>query len=131
MVGKLRGLDAAHVRGAVRELRRAGIEAIVVKAVFSPIADAHEREMVAIIRRDKEIVATVPDLISLVDEATGEPVSTKIVRDGLRMVVVGIPAPAALTTPGALHVVGPAAFGYDVPFRPLPGRYGGRELRAW
>ncbi len=124
-------LDAAQVRGAVRELRRAGIEAIAVSSVFSLIDDAHERETAAIIRRDKEIVAMVPDLISLVDEATGEPVSTEIVRYGLRVVVVGIPAPVALTTPGVLRVVGPAAFGYDVPFRPLPGRYGGRELRVW
>jgi len=118
-------LDAAQVRGVVRELRRAGIEAIAVSSVFSLIDDAHERETAAIIRRDKEIVATVPDLISLVDEATGKPVSTEIVRYGLRVVVVGVPAPAALTTPGALRVVGPVAFRYNVPFRPLPGRYGG------
>jgi DUF917 family protein len=71
------------------------------------------------------VVATVPDLICLVDELSAEPVTTEVVRYGLRVVVLGIPAPELLTSERALRVVGPAAFGYDVPFRPLPGVYGG------
>ncbi len=74
------------------------------------------------------VIATVPDLITLVDDASGEPVTTEIVRYGLRVAVLGIPAPAPLRTPEALAVVGPAAFGYDVPYRPLPGTYGGALL---
>ena len=69
-------------------------------------------------------IATVPDLISLVDDETAEPVTTEVVRFGLRVAVLGIPAPAQLTTSAALAVVGPEAFGYAVPFTPLPGRYG-------
>jgi DUF917 family protein len=73
-----------------------------------------------------EILAVVPDLISLVDEDTAEPISTEIVRYGLRVVVLGIPAPEMLKTPEALAVVGPAAFGYsDVEYRPLAGVFGG------
>lgn len=73
---------------------------------------------------DGETLAVVPDLISLVDEDTAEPISTEIVRYGLRVVVVGIPAPAMLKTPEALAVVGPAAFGYaDVAYMELPGVY--------
>lgn len=72
-----------------------------------------------------EVLAVVPDLICLVDAATGEPVTTEIVRFGLRVTVLGIPAPDMLKTPEALAVVGPAAFGYaDVAFHPLAGRYG-------
>ena len=75
--------------------------------------------------RDGEILAVVPDLISLVDEDTAEPISTEIVRYGLRVVVVGIPAPEMLKTPEALAVVGPAAFGYpDVEYVALPGMFG-------
>ncbi|MCC6313152.1 MAG: DUF917 domain-containing protein [Thermomicrobiales bacterium] len=74
---------------------------------------------------DGEILAVVPDLICIVDQDTAEPVTTEILRYGLRVVVVGIPAPAMLKTPEALPVIGPAAFGYpDVPFHPLPGVYG-------
>jgi uncharacterized protein len=74
-----------------------------------------------------EVVVTVPDLICLVDELTAEPVTTEVVRYGLRVAVLGIPAPSPLRTEQALTVVGPQAFGYDVAYQPLPGRYGGAE----
>lgn len=78
----------------------------------------------------RRVLATVPDLISLVDEETGEPVTTEMVRYGLRVAVLGMPAPAPLKTAEALAVVGPAAFGYDVVYRPLTGTYGGALLPA-
>src|ERR687894_2325170 len=72
-----------------------------------------------------EILAVVPDLICLVDEDSAEPVTTEIVRYGLRVVVLGIPAPEMLKTPEALDVIGPGAFGYqDVAYVSLPGTYG-------
>lgn len=79
-----------------------------------------------LIARDGEgaVLAVVPDLICIVDEDTAEPITTEIVRYGLRVVVVGIPAPAMLKTPEALKVIGPAAFGYpDVPYEPMAGEY--------
>jgi DUF917 family protein len=78
-----------------------------------------------------EILAVVPDLICLVDADSAEPITTEIVRYGLRVVVLGIPAPPQLRTPQALAIVGPAAFGYpEVAYVPLPGRFGGEELAA-
>ena len=72
-----------------------------------------------------EILAVVPDLICLVDEDSAEPITTEIVRYGLRVVVLGIPAPEMLKTQEALRVIGPEAFGYDgVTYVPLPGRFG-------
>ena len=74
---------------------------------------------------DGEILAVVPDLICLVDEDSAEPITTEIVRYGLRVVVLGIPAPEMLKTQEALRFIGPEAFGYDgVPYVPLPGRFG-------
>ena len=71
------------------------------------------------------ILAVVPDLICVVAAETAEPVTTEVLRYGLRVEVLGIPAPALLKTPEALAVVGPAAFGYgDVSYVPLPGTYG-------
>ncbi|MHB8576118.1 MAG: DUF917 domain-containing protein, partial [Dehalococcoidia bacterium] len=43
-----------------------------------------------------EVVATAPDLICIVDELSAEPVTTEVMRYGLRVVVLGIPAPAVL-----------------------------------
>ncbi len=54
----------------------------------------------------------------------------EVVRYGLRVIVVGIPAPEVLRSERALAVVGPAAFGYDVPYRPLPGIYGGEPSQS-
>src|SRR5215204_6432808 len=74
---------------------------------------------------DGEILAVVPDLICLVDEDSAEPVTTEILRYGLRVTVLGIPAPGMLKTPDALAVVGPEAFGYvGVPFTPLAETFG-------
>ena len=72
-----------------------------------------------------ETLAIVPDLICLVDEDTAEPITTEIVRYGMRVVVLAIPAPEQLKTEQALKFVGPAAFGYpDVPYIPMAGVYG-------
>lgn len=95
---------------------------------------AHEGEKLRIdfqnenlIARDNtgKILAVVPDLICMVDEDTAEPITTEVLRYGLRIAVIGIPAPVELKTPIALESVGPAAFGYhDVPYIPMAGVFG-------
>jgi DUF917 family protein len=69
--------------------------------------------------RDGEVVATVPDLICIVNREDGDPITTEMLRYGYRVVVVGIPCSPLLRTPEALEVVGPPAFGYDLPFEPM------------
>jgi DUF917 family protein len=80
-------------------------------------------------RRDGEAepLATVPDIISLLDLETGQAVSTELLRYGLRLTVIALPAPRELRTPEALAVIGPAAFGYPDPYRPLEGELLGRS----
>jgi DUF917 family protein len=74
------------------------------------------------------VLAVVPDLICLVDSDTGAPLTTEVLRYGLRATAIGIPAPAELTTEVGLRFVGPAAFGYDdVAYTPLPGSYANRD----
>jgi uncharacterized protein len=72
-----------------------------------------------LLRIDDQIRAIVPDLITMVDSERGTPITTEVVRYGLRVTIIGIGAPAQLTTPQALRCVGPAAFGYDLPYTPL------------
>ena len=57
-----------------------------------------------------EILATVPDLITVVDSDTGEPISTSELRYGLRISVLVLPAMPILTTSKALEFVGPSGF---------------------
>jgi DUF917 family protein len=75
-----------------------------------------------IARRDSEVLATVPDLICIVDSETGRPISTEETRYGLRVAVLGLPVTPLFRTPEALAVIGPRAFGYDQDFQPL-GEY--------
>jgi DUF917 family protein len=69
--------------------------------------------------RNGEVVATVPDLICIINREDGEPITTEMLRYGYRVVVLGIPCSPMLRTPEALDVVGPPAFGYDLPFEPI------------
>jgi uncharacterized protein len=72
-----------------------------------------------ILKLDGEVNLTVPDLITIAETDTGTPVSTDIVRPGLRVTVIGLPASPLLRTPAALQSVGPQAFGYNFSYIPL------------
>lgn len=73
-----------------------------------------------ILWKDGEAVVSVPDLITLLTTDEGEPVTTELVRYGIRADVVGIPCHPRLATETALRFVGPRAFGYEIEYRPLP-----------
>ncbi|HSP98041.1 MAG TPA: DUF917 domain-containing protein [Candidatus Dormibacteraeota bacterium] len=69
-----------------------------------------------ILHVDRQVVLTVPDLITLVETDSGTPVTTEVVRTGLRVSVLGLRSSPLYHTPEALRVAGPRAFGYDLPF---------------
>ena len=68
---------------------------------------------------DGEIVATVPDLICLVDSVTFVPVTTENLKYGKRVLVVGLPCDPAWRTEGGLELAGPRWFGLDVDYVPI------------
>lgn len=72
---------------------------------------------------DGAIVATVPDLICLVDSETFVPVTTENLKYGKRVLLVGLPCDAAWRTPAGLELAGPRWFGVDVQYRPLEECY--------
>jgi DUF917 family protein len=72
-----------------------------------------------IARRDGVVLATVPDLIVIMDAVSGVPITTEALRFGMRVAVVAAPCNPLWRTPAGLEVVGPAAFGYDVAYVPV------------
>jgi len=64
-------------------------------------------------RYANEVIASMPDLITLVEQDSGEPLSTETVKYGCHLSVLVLPAPESMTTPQALKYVGPNVFGYD------------------
>lgn len=72
--------------------------------------------------RDGECLAIVPDLICVLEAETAEPITTEGLRYGQWVRVLGISTPEMMRTPEALAAFGPAAFGLDLPFRPVEAR---------
>lgn len=64
-------------------------------------------------------VALTPDIITIVDSETAEPITTENLKFGQRVKVLGISAPDLMVTPEAIKVVGPRAFGIDLDYAPL------------
>ncbi len=75
-------------------------------------------------RIDGEFRVTVPDLITLLDLDTGEPITTEAMRYGYRVAVIAIPCSEKWRTPEGLKLVGPRYFGYDVDYVQVEERYG-------
>ncbi len=66
-----------------------------------------------------EIRYMPPDLICILDPATGEPIRTDIVRYGYRGTVVLIPAHSRMRTERGIQTFGPRYFGYDYDYVPV------------
>lgn len=71
---------------------------------------------------DDCIVATVPDLITLVDTTNGEPITNPHACAGQLVAVIFLPAPAEFTSAKALSVFGPGYVGINAPYRPISER---------
>ena len=113
--GKVVDVDRRTTSGFARgALTIDGIESWQGRAMT---IDFQNENLVA--RVDGAIVCTVPDLICAVATDTGEPVTTELMRYGLRVAILGFPAPALWATPEGLAVAGPRAFGYDTDYMPL------------
>jgi DUF917 family protein len=73
-------------------------------------------------RSGDDILATTPDLITILDDETGEPITTESLRYGFRVSVLAMPCDPRWRTPEGLEVVGPGYFGYDIPYVPIEER---------
>lgn len=69
-----------------------------------------------------EILATVPDLICLVDTETYTPVTTEALKYGKRVLIVGLQCYPMWRTPAGLELVGPRYFGIDADYVPVEQR---------
>jgi len=68
---------------------------------------------------DRGVVASVPDLITVLDAETGDPVTTEGLKYGHRVRVVGMPCSPKWRTDAGLELVGPQYFDYDIDYEPI------------
>lgn len=78
--------------------------------------------------RDGDVLATVPDLIVLLDTESGTPITTEALRYGFRVTALAAPCDRRWRSPEGLRIVGPRYFGYDVDYVPIEERLGAREM---
>lgn len=71
----------------------------------------------------KSVIASVPDLICVLDSGSGRSLGVPEFKYGLRVTVLGITcSPRWSDTEAGLRIGGPRAFGYDIEYQPL-GEY--------
>jgi uncharacterized protein len=73
--------------------------------------------------RDGVPVASVPDLIIVLDAETGEPITTEELRYGYRVSVITTPCDERWRTEAGLTLAGPRYFGYEIDYVPVEERF--------
>jgi len=115
--------------GAVSRFAYQTVEGFTVGDVYIQGQDAYQgseyhiwfknEHMIA--WRDGAVDVTVPDLIIVFDDVSGEPVINPYFKDGQLITVTGLPSAPEWRTPRGLHEFGPRHFGYDFEFKAVEG----------
>jgi DUF917 family protein len=71
-----------------------------------------KNEMILSWLNDEPCIAC-PDLITMIDHSTFEPVIIGKLNEGTDVIVFGIPAPESFRSPAAMQLLGPRHFGFD------------------
>lgn len=119
--GKIVDVQRYNIGGFARG--EASIEGLDEYRGSKLIIRFQNENLVAIL--NERIIASVPDLITILDSETVKPITTERLRYGLRIIVVGIPCDSKWRTPEGLKVVGPRYFGYDIEYIPIEDRVKG------
>ncbi|HET6449092.1 MAG TPA: DUF917 domain-containing protein [Conexibacter sp.] len=81
-------------------------------------------------RESGEVLATVPDIITVIDADTGQAITTERLRYGFRVIVFGMPADEQWRTPQGAELAGPRHFGIDLDFVPIETLAAQHEIRS-
>jgi len=63
-----------------------------------------------------KVAAMTPDILIMLEQESGEPLTTDRLAHGLRVAMVVLPSPTLWTTKHGLDLVGPRAFGFDTDY---------------
>ena len=125
IVGVERKLWMGHVYGEVvvegTETRYSGKIKIPFKNENIAAIRLHDSEEIKTgEERNEDVLAIVPDLVSVIDAQNGEAIGTPEYRYGLLVLVIGITASERWTSPKGIEIGGPRAFGLNhLDYKPL------------
>ncbi len=74
-------------------------------------------------KNEDNVLASTPDLLVLLEENSGTPITSEALRYGLQVALIAIPAPDIWQTAEGLELVGPRVFGYDIDYQLTIGGY--------
>jgi hypothetical protein len=83
------------------------------------ILEVHIQNENLVAIKNGDVLASVPDLITILDLETAVPITTESVKYGQRCFVIGIPCSEMWRTERGLEVAGPKYFGYNVEYKPI------------
>jgi DUF917 family protein len=73
------------------------------------------------------VLASVPDLISVLDIETADAIATERIKYGQRVVVIAFACDPVWRTEQGISITGPHAFGYDFDYLPVEELAGARS----
>lgn len=118
--GKITDLERRTTRGFA--FATAVIEGLRADAGRTLRIEIQNENLIAL--EGDRVLATVPDLITVLDSDTADAVPTERLRYGQRVTPIAFPCAPVWRTPRGLQVAGPRAFGYDVDFVPVEELHG-------
>ena len=68
---------------------------------------------------DEKPYVTSPDIIEVINQKSGEPLTNTGIKEGDKVSVIGLRGREPFRTTAGLEVIGPKHFGYDIPYRPI------------
>ncbi|MEM8897700.1 MAG: DUF917 domain-containing protein [Bacteroidota bacterium] len=66
-----------------------------------------------------QVIASVPDLITVLDMDTAEPITAEVLQYGYRLNVIAMPCDDQWKTEAGIKLGGPGAFGYENEYTPI------------
>jgi uncharacterized protein len=118
--GKVADVERRTTAGFVRG--SATVEGLAGDAGRTLRLEIQNENLVAL--ADGRVVASVPDIITVLDSETADAISTERLRYGQRVTVIAFPCDPIWRTPRGLDLAGPGAFGYPFDYVPVEKLHG-------
>ena len=113
--GKISDVERQTIKGFARGSVR--IEGLVEDAGRVIRLELQNENLVAL--EHDRLLASVPDLITVLDSETADAISTERIKYGQRVTVIAFACDPVWRTERGIAVTGPRAFGYDLDYQPV------------
>ncbi|MBS0629386.1 MAG: DUF917 domain-containing protein [Verrucomicrobia bacterium] len=118
-----RSQGVSLIQGVITEVSQAVVEGFLQGSVKingeQKVVEVLYQNEFLIAREGEEVLATTPDILTIVELESGTPITSDALRYGLRVALLALPAPAIWKTTEGLALVGPKVFGYNVEYKEI------------